>query len=172
MYCFVLFYFFLSFSSAVKPYGSLSGCRPGRWAGGGNPGWGWRLCGPSPFWWPPPGSGFAWSSGKPAPALRSGSLLRCSGPTLYLDTHKIRCFSLFCLFMTPLLTAFTRSGSQGCRYLRLWGPCGWTQPRGRSWRSCQRWGSRGPRCRGRWCPSPRSTPPRRATCSGRSWGCA
>lgn len=88
----------------MKPYGSLSGSRPGRWAGEGNPGWGWRLCGPSLFWWPPPGSGFAWSSGKPAPALRSGSLLRCSGPTLYLDTHKTRCFSLFFLFIFPLLT--------------------------------------------------------------------
>lgn len=72
------------FSSAVTSYGSLSGCRPGRWAGGGNPGWGWRLCGPSLFWWLPPVSSFVWSSGRPAPEWLSGSLPQCSGPAPYL----------------------------------------------------------------------------------------
>lgn len=75
------------FSSAVTSYGSLSGCRPGRWAGGGNPGWGWRLCGPSLFWWLPPVSSFVWSSGRPAPEWLSGSLPQCSGPAPYLYTH-------------------------------------------------------------------------------------
>lgn len=103
-YCFVFdfFFSFFFFSSAVKSYDSPSGCRPGRWAGGGNPGWGWRLCGPSLFWWPPPGSGSAWSSGRPAPALLIGSLLRCSGPTPSLDTHQNVLLQPYLLFITSL----------------------------------------------------------------------
>lgn len=34
-----------SLSSAVRFFDSPSGCHRGRWAGGGNLGWGWRLCG-------------------------------------------------------------------------------------------------------------------------------
>lgn len=172
----------LFFSSAATSYGSLSGCRPGRWAGGGSPGWGWRLCGPSPFWWPPPGSGFAWSSGRPAPASLNGSPPRCSGPTLSLDTHKRWSFSLIFMHLLTnissticqieLLPSSRGGGGHLWPNLRLWGLCGWTRLRDRSWRSCQMWGSRGPRCRGRWCSSLCSTPLRHATCSGHSWGCA
>lgn len=75
------------FSSVDTSYGSLSGCRPGRWAGGGTLGWGWRLGGPSRFWWPPPASGSVWSSGTPAPEWPSGSLPLCSGPAPYLNTQ-------------------------------------------------------------------------------------
>ena len=101
-------------SSAATSCGSLSGCRRGRWAGAGSLDWGWRPGGLSLFWWPPPGSGFVWSSGRPAPEWLSGSLPQCSGPAPYLHTENNRnnrkvhfCYDIFhaplyfkCLFIT------------------------------------------------------------------------